>query len=44
MGYDLFEPESMMWGNLAGKLNVVELEAHVLRPSHLHAQPQILPR
>lgn len=38
-----YEPGYMMWANLAGKLDVVELEAHVLRPSHLHAQPQNLP-
>ena len=43
MGDDFLEPEHMTWGNLAGKLDVVELEAHVLRPSYLRARPQNLP-
>ena len=39
MGDDFFELECIMWGNLAGELDVVKLEAHVLRAAHLHAQP-----
>lgn len=38
VGYDFCECEYMMGGNLAGELDVVELEAHVLRPAHLRAQ------